>query len=193
MFRLALVAVEGGNQLANAKITNADKKSCADISEELTRAANKLRGGNDEEFNKTIATMRMLPTWLLRPIVNFSGWLAAGLGLSIPSLGVRPHPFGSCIVTSIGMLGLDHVFVPHTPFARVPVLVMVGQAKLRPTVNADGQLVAEEQLCLTATFDHRFIDGSQGGIFISAIKAAFDNPELAFGSTDEYPNFPTSK
>ena len=184
-----MVAVEGGNQLANAKICNADKLSCAEISELLSASANKLRGGKDEEFNKTLATMRLLPTWVLRPIVRFTGWLAGSLGLSIPALGVRPHPFGSCIVTSIGMLGLDHVFVPHTPFARVPVLVMVGQAKRRPSVNSDGEIVAEEQLCITATFDHRFIDGSQGGTFVQAVRDAFAHPELAFGHTDEYPNY----
>ncbi|MDP2437577.1 MAG: 2-oxo acid dehydrogenase subunit E2 [archaeon] len=188
----ALIAVEGGNQLANAKIEICDKKSCAEISVELNKAAGKLRQGGDEEFNKTLATMRMLPTWVLRPIVQFSGWLAASLGLSIPALGVRPHPFGSCIVTSIGMLGLDHVYVPHTPFARVPVLVMVGQSKLRPSIDADGQVIAQEQLCLTATFDHRFIDGSQGGIFITAIKDAFENPALSFCRTDDYPIYPSS-
>ena len=69
--------------------------------------------------------IRALPTFLLRPIVHFVGWLGCCLGLSVPALGVKPYPFGSCIVTSVGSMGMDTAFAPHTPWAHVPLLVMV--------------------------------------------------------------------
>lgn len=180
-----LVAVEGGKQLANAKICNADKKSVQEIGAELARSAGKLRDGADAEFNKTLQTMKALPPWIIRPIAHLTGWLASSLGLDVPQLGIRAYPFGSCIVTSLGMLGLDQAYIPFTPFARVPVLVMIGQSKLRPTVNDQGEVVAEEQLSVSATFDHRFMDGTQGGQFAKVIAEAFENPARAFGATPE--------
>lgn len=180
-----LVAVEGGNQLANAKICDADKKSVQEIAADLGKSAGRLRTGADAEFNKTLATLKALPPFIIRPLVNVGGWVASALGLDLPQLGVRAYPFGSCIVTSIGMLGLDQAYVPFTPFARVPVLIMVGQSKLRPTVNDDGEIVAEEQLCVSATFDHRFMDGTQGGQFAKLVADAFANPERSFVATPE--------
>ena len=53
--------------------------------------------------------------------------------------GVKPFPFGSCLVTSVGMMGLDVAFAPFTPFARVPILVMVGAIREKPVV-VDGEV-----------------------------------------------------
>ncbi len=36
------------------------------------------------------------------------------------------------------MLGLDMCFVPHTPFARVPIIVMVGSIGKKPVVDEKG-------------------------------------------------------
>ena len=68
-----------------------------------------------------------------------TGFLSSSLGLDLPIFGVRPFPFGSCLVTSVGMMGLDTAFIPFPPFARVPLLVMVGGIKKKPVV-IDGEV-----------------------------------------------------
>ncbi len=45
------------------------------------------------------------------PIMQISAYLAS-IGASIGFLGVKKFEFGSCIVTSIGSLGMDNCFVP---------------------------------------------------------------------------------
>ena len=35
-----------------------------------------------------------------------------------PGLGLEAFPFGSAVITSVGMMGLDEGFAPPTPFAR---------------------------------------------------------------------------
>lgn len=75
--------------------------------------------------------------------------LASGLGLTIKALGVEPFPFGSCIVTSVGMFGLDEGYVPPTPFARVPVYILVGAVRERAVVK-DGSVCAA-----AAAYDYR--------------------------------------
>jgi pyruvate dehydrogenase E2 component (dihydrolipoamide acetyltransferase) len=170
-----LVALEDGQDLAKAKIENVDKKSLGDIARELAERSQRLRKGGDSDFEKSKDAIRALPTWVLKPIVSLTGFLAGGLGLKIPALGVEPFPFGSCIVTSVGMFGLDEGYVPPTPFARVPVYILVGAIRDRPTVE-DDKVVSRPQLTITATIDHRFIDGAQLGTAAKLIRSYLEDP-----------------
>ena len=135
-----LVAIEGGKDLANAKISNADKRSCAEIGEILQEKANKLRQGKDADFKKTTNTLKYVPVFLLKPLVYWVGFLGSSIGLSIPMCGVKKFPFGSALVTSVGMMGLDRAFVPFPPYARLPLVVMVG-AILDKAVVIDGKVI----------------------------------------------------
>ena len=122
--------------------------------------------------------IRALPTFLLRPIVHFVGWLGCCLGLSVPALGVKPFPFGTCIVTSVGSMGMDTMdtaFAPHTPWAHVPLLVMVG-AVADKAVARNGQAVVRPTLTLTCTLDHRFADGSAAAHVAKRIRTFIENP-----------------
>ncbi len=170
-----LVALEDGKDLAKAKIDDLDEKTVVDVARELRAMATKLKRGEDDDFEKSKGLLRALPTWLLRPLLFVTGWIASAVGLSVPALGVEKFPFGSCIITSVGMLGLDEGFAPPTPFARVPVLVLVGAMRDRPAV-VDGELTIRPQLTITATIDHRFIDGFQGGILAKVVRSIMEDP-----------------
>ncbi len=170
-----LVALEEGKNLAKAKVCNADQKSVADIARELRGLAQKLHAGRDAAFNKTQNPVRSLPTWLLRPTLWATGLLTSSFGLSLPALGLEPFPFGSCIVTNVGMFGVDEGFVPPTPFARVPVYVLVGAIRDMPAVE-DGQVVVKKQISITTTIDHRFVDGAQIGVMAGVVREIFGNP-----------------
>ena len=176
-----LVALEEGADLAKAKVDNADQKSVVEVAAELRELAGKLRAGKDKNFEKNKGVLRLLPTWLLRPLVNTIGYLASAVGLEIKALGVERFPFGSCIITSVGMFGLDEGFAPPTPFAHVPVYVLVGAVNERPAV-VDGQLTIRPQLTITATIDHRFMDGFQGGQLAKIVRRVLENPWMLDGA-----------
>jgi pyruvate/2-oxoglutarate dehydrogenase complex dihydrolipoamide acyltransferase (E2) component len=171
-----LVALDEGTDLGNAKIVRADEKSVVDLARELRTRAERLRHGQDSDFEKSKEMLRLLPTWLLRPLVSAMGWLTGAAGLSFRPLGLERFPFGACVITSVGMFGLDEGFVPPTPFARVPVYVLVGAVHEAPAV-VDGRVVAQPRLTITATIDHRFFDGYQGGTLVRMLREAFADPE----------------
>ncbi len=171
-----LVALDDGKDLAKVKIANLDKRPTTDIAAELRQRADKLRKGQDEDFEKSKGLLRALPTFVLRPLLQFIGWLTSAVGVSVPALGLESFPFGSCIITSVGMLGIDEAFAPHTPFARVPVLVLVGAVKDTP-VARDGQVVVRPILTITATVDHRFVDGFQLATVAKTIRESLENPQ----------------
>jgi pyruvate/2-oxoglutarate dehydrogenase complex dihydrolipoamide acyltransferase (E2) component len=170
-----LVALEEGANLAKAKVVHADKKSVTDIAKELRALAMKLHRGEDDAFKKSMGPIKILPTWIIRPVLKITGFLASSLGWSIPALGVERFPFGSAIITSVGMFGLDEGFAPPTPFARVPVYVLVGAIR-DAVVPRDGVAVIRKQLTITATIDHRFMDGFQGGVLAKVVREVLENP-----------------
>lgn len=170
-----LVALEGGNNLAKAKVERADTKSVADIARELRELAEKLHQGRDEQFKKSQGPLAIFPTWIIRPLVKLTGWLTGVLGVGMPALGLERYPFGGLIITNVGVFGLDEGFAPPTPWAHVPTYVLVGAVRDAPAVE-DGALVVRKQLTLCATIDHRFIDGAQGGALAKVVRRVLGNP-----------------
>ncbi|MEX1368270.1 MAG: 2-oxo acid dehydrogenase subunit E2 [Nannocystaceae bacterium] len=170
-----LVALEEGGDLGKAKIERADDKGPQGIAKELRELATRLQRGKDEAYNKSKGIIRKLPTWLLSPLLRMVGWLGACGGWSVPALGVEPYPFGTAIITSIGMLGIDEGLVPPTPFAHVPVYVCVGAVRRVPA-EWNGELALRPQVVITATIDHRFIDGFQLAALAKLTRELFANP-----------------
>lgn len=180
-----LVSMPDGSDLMKAKVDDVDTKTPADIARDLREQAERLRTGTDEDYNKSMGVVRKLPTQLLRPLLWLTGWLASSLGINAKALGVTRFPFGSAVVTSVGMFGLDEAWVPPTPFARVPLYVLIGAIGDKAVVE-DGELVSRPMLTVTATIDHRFIDGFQGGVLARAFRDAFEDPwSLERPSADE--------
>ncbi len=170
-----LVALGDGADLAKATLTDMDRKDLVDVARELRARAEALRRGADPAFRKSQGPLRLLPTWLIRPLVHLTGWLTGALGVSVPALGLERFPFGGAIVTSVGMLGVDEGYAPPTPWAHVPLYVAVGAVREVPAV-VDGAVVPRKRVVLTATLDHRFVDGAQAGQLVGVLRRRFENP-----------------
>lgn len=168
-----LIAADG--DLAKSKIENVDKRSVIEIAQELRERASKVRSGEDQDFKKSMDAVRKMPIFILRPVLKFTGWLAGALGVNIKALGVERHAFGSCVITSVGMLGFDEGYAPFTPFARVPLLLLVGAIREKPTV-VGGEVVVRPLVTITATVDHRFIDGAQLSTLAKEFRAVIEHP-----------------
>ena len=69
---------------------------------------------------------------------------------------------------------LDEGFAPPTPSARVPVYLLAGAVSQRPAVK-DGELVQQPQLTVTATVDHRFIDGHEAATLGNVMRDVLEN------------------
>lgn len=170
-----LVALEEGRNLAKAKIARMDEKSVVDLAVELRELATRLYSGKDESFKKSMGPIAMLPTWLVRPLVHTMGYLTGVFGLSVPALGLEAHPFGACVITNVGVFGLDEGFAPPTPFAHAPVLVLVGAIREQAVVR-EGAVVSRQMMTICATIDHRYIDGAQGGTLAKVVRDVLENP-----------------
>jgi len=57
------------------------------------------------------------------------------LDFDLPAQGMPRDPFGSAIVTNVGMFGIDTAFAPLLPMARCPMLILVPEVRRRPFVD----------------------------------------------------------
>jgi pyruvate/2-oxoglutarate dehydrogenase complex dihydrolipoamide acyltransferase (E2) component len=153
-----IAAVEGGRELSGVKVERADEKSVLDVAEELHVRASAMKGGHDAEFAKTKKTISSMPPWLLRQAMRLSAWVAGDRDRDIKALGVKRSPFGSAMVTSLGMFGIPQGFAPLARFYKMPLLVLVGEITDKP-VAVDGRVEIRPMMPLTATIDHRYADG----------------------------------
>ena len=175
-----LVALTDGHDLAKFKVSNIDEKTTVDVARELKDGSRRLREGKDSEFEKSKPLIKALPTWLISPLLWLTGYVAGAMGVNVKALGLERFPFGSAIVTSVGMLGIDEGFAPPTPFARVPAYIAVTRVRDRPVAH-NGQVVIRPELDLMATIDHRFMDGYQGALLAKVMRQCMEEPWVMDG------------
>ncbi len=170
------VATEGNRDLSGVRVDRADEKSLADIAREVAERAGKIRRGDDASYKRSKRALKQLPWWLARPATWLSDVLVNELQLDLPAQGMPSDPFGSAIVTSVGMFGIDSAFAPFVPLARCPMLILVPEVRPRPWA-VDDRVEVRPVLRLCATFDHRLIDGAAAGRFAARLGERFAAPQ----------------
>jgi pyruvate dehydrogenase E2 component (dihydrolipoamide acetyltransferase) len=170
-----ITAVSGGRDLSGVKIERADQRSVQEIARELTARVQRLRDGDDPRFEASKRLGGRLPRPLLRLGLRLGAYLAGDLALSIRALGLDASPFGSAMVTSVGMLGLPVGFAPLAWMYRVPILVLVGEITPKP-VAVDGRVEVRPILPITITLDHRYADGWHIGRALAPFKDYLADP-----------------
>jgi pyruvate dehydrogenase E2 component (dihydrolipoamide acetyltransferase) len=178
-----LVALDEGKDLGKPKIRDIDRKDVAEVARELRSMATALRKGEDAAYEKSKGPLRLLPSWVLKPLIRSMGYLTAIWGVNLPALGLEPYPFGSCIVTNVGVFGLDEGWAPPTPFAHVPIYVLMGAVRDVAAVH-EGEVVVRKQMTLCATIDHRYMDGAGGATLAKTVRRVLENPFAELDGAD---------
>jgi len=170
-----ITAIEGGRDLTGVKVERVEHKSVVELAEELDDRAGAAKSGRDPDLAKSKRAMDALPVPVLRAALRVTSWITGELNRSIEALGLARSPFGSAVVTSVGMFGLPMGFAPLSWMYRVPLLVLVGTIVERP-VAIDGRVEVRPMLPITATIDHRFVDGWHIGRAMDSFRAYLESP-----------------
>jgi pyruvate dehydrogenase E2 component (dihydrolipoamide acetyltransferase) len=174
---------EGGTgkvDLSAVKIEDADRLSLLDMAERFEKHVEKVRARKDPALEKTRQSMGMIPFLLMNAFLKLLSVLLYTLNLDLRWAGLPKDPFGSAIVTNIGSLGLDLGYVPLVPYGRCPILACPGVVREEPVVE-DGKIVPGKLMDISATFDHRLIDGAHAASLAKTLREFFDDPVRAFG------------
>ncbi|HEX6241892.1 MAG TPA: 2-oxo acid dehydrogenase subunit E2, partial [Polyangiales bacterium] len=123
VFFIAARAARG--DLSGVKVSAVDKLSAVALAEQLAQRAQRLKAGGDAEFSRSKRLTDRLPRLLLRGALEATALLTQRFQLELPPLGLRRSPFGSAMISSVGMFGLPHGFAPLAWMYDVPLLVLV--------------------------------------------------------------------
>jgi hypothetical protein len=172
-----IVSAEKGNELSGVKVAGADRKPVVEIAREVAERAARIRSGEDVELGKTKKVIGSTPIRLLGLTTRFAAWLTTDLGFDLKRFGLPREPFGSALVSSVGMFGIQHAYAPLSPYYRFPFLVLVGEVTDRPVVAGDGRIEARPIVGLSATMDHRYLDGFHAARLATSAREYLEDPK----------------
>src|SRR5205823_5430724 len=99
-----------------------------------------------------------LPTFLVSAVLRVVGFLMMDLNVWSPLFNAPRDSFGSVMITSVGMMGIDAGFAPLVPYSRCPLLMAVGEIHDKPVV-INGKIEIRPMMTVGVTLDHRLVDG----------------------------------
>jgi pyruvate dehydrogenase E2 component (dihydrolipoamide acetyltransferase) len=177
--------------LAGAKIVGADRKSVVDVARELRERAETIRARGKDPTVRAAKLMGKLPGPMRSMAARLTAFLAFDLGWNLSGLGVPFDAFGSCMVTNVGVFGIEMAWAPLIPYARTPLCITLGAVREAPT--AVGKEVAvRKHVSLGVVFDHRVMDGYHAGVMARRFKEIFSDPDDALGDPALQCTSPTS-
>lgn len=171
-----IVSAGGGAELSGVKVTAADEKPVVEIARELDQRVGRIRSGEDAEFGKTKKNLSRTPHRVLHTFLRFAAWLTIDRDKDLKALGLSRQSFGSAMVSSVGMFGIQHAYAPMSPYYRVPLIVLVGEVAKKPVV-VDDRIEARPILNLAATLDHRYVDGFHAARLAKSVRAYLEDPK----------------
>jgi pyruvate/2-oxoglutarate dehydrogenase complex dihydrolipoamide acyltransferase (E2) component len=172
-----IVAAGGGGDLSGVKVRRADDKTAADIATEMKAKVEAARAGQGE-LDRAKKMMEILPPRILGWALRMSAFLTSDLHMDLKSMGMPREAFGGAMVTNVGTFGITEGWAPLSPIYRVPIIVLVGEVDRRPWV-VDDRVEVRPVLPVTATIDHRWVDGYGIAGFAETFRKYMTDP-LAF-------------
>lgn len=173
-------------EMGSVKIENADQVTIKELSEIMAEKIKQSRKGDE---NKAMQSKHMLSSiaWPFRTwLFNLYKIVTIDWGLSLPGLNLSSDSFGSYVVSNIGNLGLDTGYAALLPSSNVSIVLIIGKVYKKPVV-ANDEIVPRKVFTLSATLDHRVVDGSHGGRLFRFIKHMVKNPQLLETKPDSQP------
>jgi len=166
-----------GGQMGSVKVENADRLTTEEISSKIGKRIADSRKGNENEDMQSKSMLSSIPWPLRNWVFRLFRTLTIKWGISMPGIGLNPNGFGSFMVSNIVSVGLDTGYASLLPSSNISFIMVLGNVIKKPVVIND-EIVIRRIMSISATLDHRVVDGSHGGRMFRIIKHLIKNPEL---------------
>ena len=170
------VALQTGEDLTGIIIPHAQHLPIREITSLLRSKVREKRQGHDSGFVSAKHTLSKIPWPFRRMLFLLIRWWVYSLGFRLPFFHIPRDPFGSVILSDIGSHGLNTGMAALFPMGRVPVVITMGKVEKKPVV-VDEEVQIRSILPLTATLDHRIVDGAQAGALARGLARRLRYPE----------------
>ena len=171
-----LVQVGDGKELANTTITDCDKKNFVQITDELVDSVKLLRARKNKDQNFKMKIFKFIPTYITGPFTQIVSYLSS-IGVKFNALGLKKFEFGSCVITSIGGLGIEHSYAPIPPLTFAPLLLTLCSKYNVNKRDENGNIETRTYLRMNFTADYRFFNMKNSSQIFKDIHIFGEDPE----------------
>ena len=166
-----------GGQMGSVKVENADQLTISELSDKIAKEIRDSRKGDENDTMQSKSMLASIPWPFRNWLFEIYKTITIHWGISLPGIGLDSNSFGSYVISNIGSVGLDTGYGSLLPSSNVSVVWILGSINKKPVVVND-EIVPRRIMALSATLDHRVVDGSHGGRMFRKIKYFIKHPEL---------------
>ncbi len=175
-----LVSTESGDELSGIKLKDADQKTISEIAREIREGAMAVRNNQGPSYQASKDLIGYCSISLTRWIMKIASVLVNRFEIDLSRFGFPDDPFGSAIISSVGVHGIESAYGPLVPVSRCGLLMVIPEIKEKPWVE-DSKLVVRPVLKLCMTLDHRLFHGYYVSLLQKEIKTLLQHPETLMG------------
>jgi pyruvate/2-oxoglutarate dehydrogenase complex dihydrolipoamide acyltransferase (E2) component len=170
-----VVFLEDGDNLAVVKVEDPQDVGVVELTRRARAGAERLRRGEDKQFNADMALIRATPMPVLLPGLRLWAWLGR-LGVRVGWLGLEPAPLGDVCISNVGVFGLDEGYSPPTPFGANAIDLVMGTVR-DEVVAVDGEPTIRPTLTLCLTANRRAASRRDIATLAEALRAHLEQPD----------------
>lgn len=166
-----------GGQMGSVKVENADQLTIAELTDGMAKKISDSRKGDENDTMQSKSFLAKIPWPFRNWVFSLYRTVTIHWGVSVPGIGLDSNSFGSYVISNIGSVGLDTGYGSLLPSSNVSTVWILGNIVKKPVVIND-EIVPRRIMALSATLDHRVVDGSHGGRMFRLIKYYVKHPEM---------------
>ncbi|MEO1728612.1 MAG: 2-oxo acid dehydrogenase subunit E2 [Bacteroidota bacterium] len=179
---LLTAKVPGRDALTEIRLAAAHTQTAHALAEAAHAGLRHLRTPQGRRATKKTYTLARIPWAVRRPVFKALRGMTSGLGLALPAFDMAPESFGTVVLSEVGRFKhreapfwTRSVDGPLVPAARGTTVVWLMEPRPMPVATGEttiGRICAP----LSATFDHRLVDGRHVGVFFSGVARRLRDP-----------------
>ena len=142
------------------------------------------RGDAPDNSTASMEILKKLP----KPVLTFVMWIIRKLDFygRVPEFLVKTDPnYASCFITNLGSIKLKSGYHHLSNWGTNSLFVIIGEKKLSPFYDEQGNVTMKETIDLGLTIDERIADGFYYSRTIKLLKHLLQHPELLEHPADQ--------
>ena len=147
------------------------------VKEKVYAEINECRSDKVDNSTAGMGFFAKMPRWMLRIAV----WILHKLDFygKVPEFLVKTDPnYASVMISNLGSIGLKAGYHHLSNWGTNSIFVVMGEKKVRPVYDEEGNMTMKETLDLGLTLDERLADGYYYSKSVKLLKHLLDNPQL---------------
>lgn len=147
-----------------------------DVHEYIRSQVQACRGEKADSSTENMDILNKLPRWLGKTAVKFIMWLDKHGWVPADMVATDPY-YSSVTLSNLGSIKFKCGYHHLTNWGTCSLFCIIGEKKLSPFYDADGNVTMKETLDLGLTIDERLADGYYYSKSVRLLKYLLEHPE----------------